>query len=308
LSRLLLSLLIVLGAGPAALAAVPAQDPGLPAEDPRNRPAARPNFTNRINVKIEQAVDQEDPILRRSLNPSIEFQDGNGNEGKIDVTTLYRFPDRRPEISTPVLSIRVSSLTFASLGGSGISNRSDPGVNIPNFGRPRPNHGQGFWNLPTGSKSQPIFVSGSGTSDSDTPMTSGPEVDFTLLDNLEHQRNLRWLPEGTSIHAVGRAQFGTLELFGEQTRLQMYTVGPRLALPFHRTESFELSAAVFGGVAFVRTGIGEATGVDVALGLTVEQKLTAGISLYGAVEAELFVTEGTSAFGPAFNAGLRMGF
>src|SRR6185503_16264845 len=97
LIRFLSPLLIVLCAGTAALAAVPAQDPGLPPEDPRHRPAARPNFTNRVNVRIEQAVDQEDPILRRSLNPRIDFQDGQGNEGSIDVTTLYRFPERRPE-------------------------------------------------------------------------------------------------------------------------------------------------------------------------------------------------------------------
>jgi hypothetical protein len=308
LSRLLLSLLIVLCAGTAALAAVPAQDPGLPAEDPRNRPAARPTFTNRINVKIEQAVDQEDPILQRRLNPSIQGQDGNGNEYKIDATTLYRMPERRPEISTPVISIRVSSLTFTSLGGSGIANRVDPGINVLGFGRTRPQQGEDTLIIPFPSESQPLFVSGSGNSDSDSPLISGPELDFTLIDRIDQYRNLRWLPEGTSIHAVGRVQFGSLELFGEKTKLQMYSVGPRLALPFHRTESFELSAAVFGGVAFVKTGIGEATGLDVGLGLTVEQKLTDGISLYGAVEAELFVTEGTSAFGPAFNAGLRMGF
>lgn len=308
MKRFLSSLLIVLCAGAAASAAVPAQDPGLPPEDPRNRPASPPNFTNRVNVRIEQAVDQEDPILRRTMNPKFYTQD-NGNEVWVDATTLYRMPEHRPEISTPVISIRVSSLTFASLGGSGISNRSDPlAIQTPQFGRPRPGHPQGFWTLPTGTKAQPLFVSGSGGSDSDTPLISGPELDFPVLDNIDHYRNLRWLPEGTSIHAVGRVQFGSLELFGEKTRLQMYSVGPRLALPFLRTESFELSAAVFGGVAFVKTGIGEATGVDVGLGLTVEQKLGAGISLYGAIEAELFVTEGTSAFGPAFNAGLRMGF
>jgi hypothetical protein len=309
LSRLLLTLLIVLCAGTAALAAVPAQDPGLPPEDPRNRPAGRPNFTNRINVRIEQAVDREDPILERRLIPSIQGQDDYGNEYKIDATTLYRMPERRPEISTPVISIRVSSLRFASLGGSGISNRFDPPVKPPEIpGRPRPDQDEDIVTDPFPSDSQPLFVSGSGTSDSDTPLISGPELDFTLIDRIDQYRNLRWLPEGTSIHAVGRVQFGSLELFGEKTKLQMYSVGPRLALPFHRTESFELSAEIFGGVAFVKTGIGEATGLDVGLGLTVEQKLTAGISLYGAVEAELFVTEGTSAFGPAFNAGLRMGF
>jgi len=303
----LLSILLILVAGVAAPAAALAQDPGLPPEDPRKRPASPPNFTNKVNVRIEQAVDQEDPILRRSMNPKFYTQD-NGNEVFIDATTLYRMPERRPEISTPVLSLRVSTLKFASLGGSGIANRFDPNGDPPPPQPPPPPPNGDPDPQPPPPPSKPFLVSGSGVSDSDTPLISGPELDFTVLDGIDQYRNFRWLPEGTSLSVYGRIQFGTLELFGKRTNLQMYSVGPRLALPFHRTESLEISAAVFAGAGFIRTGIGDATGFDGGVGVTAEQKLGAGVSLYGAIDAELFVTKGSSAFGPAFNVGIRMGF
>lgn len=303
----LLSILVILVAGVAAPAAASAQDPGLPQEDPRKRQEAPPNFSNKVNVKIEQAVDQEDPILRRSMNPKFYRQD-NGNEVFVDATTLYRMPERRPEVSTPVLSFRVSVLKFASLGGSGISNRFDPGSGDPPPPPPPPPPGGDGDPLPPPPPSKPMFVSGSGVSDSDTPLISGPELDFTVLDGIDQYRSFRWLPEGTSLSLYGRIQFGTLELFGQRTNLQMYSVGPRLALPFHRTETLEISAAVFAGAGFIRTGMGDATGFDGGVGVTAEQKLSDGVSLYGAVDAELFVTKGSSAFGPAFNVGLRMGF
>jgi hypothetical protein len=307
LSRLLSSLLIVLFAGAAVPAAALAQEPGLPQEDPRKKPAPLPNFTNRTHVRIQQASDQEDPILQRSWNPGFYRQD-NGNEVQIDATTLYRMPEHRPEISTPVLSLRVSSLKFASLGGRGIANRVDPPI-IPIIVTPPPQPPEPPPErdpIPPGSK--PLFVSDSGVSDSDTPLISGPELDFTVLDNLGQWRSLRWLPEGTALQVYGRLQFGTLKLFGRSTSLQMYSVGPRLALPLHRTDSFELDAGVFGGVGFVKTGLGDAVGFDGGAGISAEQKLGGGVSLYAAVDAELFLTKGTSAFGPAFNVGIRMGF
>ena len=312
MSRLLVSILIVLSSGAAASAAVPAQDPGLPpgvpAEDPRTRSAPPPpNFSNKVHVKIEQAVDQEDPILRRSMHPKFYTQD-NGNEVFIDATTLYRMPERRPEVTTPIFSLRASKLKFSTFGASGIANRFDPGMTQPPPDQDPPPPPPIDDEDPIPGPTKPLLVSGSGVSDSDSPFIQGPEIDLSILDNLDQWRSLRWLPEGSSLHVFGRLQFGTLELFDERTKIEMYAVGPRLALPFHRGESFELDATIFAGAAFVKTGLGEAIGFDGGAGVSAQQKLGAGVSLYGAIEAELFLAKGTSAFGPAFNIGLKMGF
>ncbi|MBI3854798.1 MAG: hypothetical protein HY293_03810 [Planctomycetes bacterium] len=304
-----LSFLVILAAG-AALRA-PAQDPGLPAEDPRNRPVQRPTFTNRVNVQIEQYVDRPNPILEMRTNPDVFIQD-NGNDVQVGGLTRFRMPDRDPETRAPFIpSIRISMLRFSAQGGLGIANRVDPITVPPPVVPPPPPPPPPPPDPDPPPPSKPLFSSSSGStgvSDSDTPLMTGPEIDVPLMDSLDQWRALRWLPEGSAFHLFGRIQFGTLQLFGRSTSLEMYVLGGRVTLPFHRTDTFELNASVSAGPGFVRTRIGDATGFDGSLGANAEQKLGAGVSLYASIDAELFLTKGTSAFGPAFNLGLNVGF
>jgi hypothetical protein len=309
LSRFLLQLLTALLAVAAAPAAAFGQAQNPPPEDPQKKQAPS-DWHNDFHLRLKEFSNQPYMLPYLRVDPPAVFRD-QGNLFIIDRETWFAMPQEDPKPATPViLSVRVSSLRFDALGGSGIANRIDPtGSQVPPHIPHTPPPGGGD-PQPT-PPSKPLFSSSSGStgvSDSDTPLMSGPELDMTVIDNLDQWKPLRWLPEASSLDLYARIQFGTLQLFGRRTSLQMYSMGPRLALPLHRSESFELNASAFAGAGFVRTGIGDALGFDGGLGLSAEQKLGAGVSLYGSVEAELFASKGTSAFGPAFNIGINVGF
>jgi hypothetical protein len=136
---------------------------------------------------------------------------------------------------------------------------------------------------------------------SDAPFLYGPDFDLLLVPDLAG-----WMPEDTSLRLFARALFGSLEVFDTPTSLQLYEVGPRLAVPLLKSGSLECAVTVSAGPAFLHTGIGDAVGFDGGIGLRFEAFFSPGFSFVAAVEANLYFSQNVSAFGPVFNLGLNL--
>jgi hypothetical protein len=146
---------------------------------------------------------------------------------------------------------------------------------------------------------------GSATS-SDAPFLYGPDFDLLLVPDVAGWRPTRWMPADTSLRLYVRALFGAFEVFDTPTSLQLYGIGPRLAVPLAKTGSLELAVTVSAGPAFLHTGIGDAVGFDGGIGLRFEEFFTPGFSFVAAVEANLYFSQNVSAFGPVINLGFNL--
>lgn len=149
-----------------------------------------------------------------------------------------------------------------------------------------------------------IFGGGGGTgtsTSSDTPFLYGPDFDLLLVSDVASG-----MPADTSLHLHARALFGSLEVFDTPTSLQLYEVGPRLAVPLLKSGSLECAVTATAGPAFLHTGIGDAVGFDGGIGLRFEAFFTPGCSFVAAVEANFYFSKNVSAFGPLINLGLNL--
>lgn len=169
--------------------------------------------------------------------------------------------------------------------------------------------------VPGGPRTDPIITKpalfgGGGGSDtvtsSDAPMLYGPEFDLVIVGDLTGWSPTQWMPAGTSLHLFARTLFGSFEVFDTPSSLQLYSLGPRLAVPVAKAGSLEVGVTVSAGPAFLHTGIGDAVGFDGGIGLRVEQVFTPGISFVASVEANLYFSENVSAFGPVVNLGFNI--
>jgi len=154
-----------------------------------------------------------------------------------------------------------------------------------------------------------IFGGGAGAgsaTSSDAPFLYGPDFDLLLVPDLAGWRPTGWLPDDTSLRLYARALFGSLEVFDTPTSLQLYEIGPRLAVPLLKSGSLECAVTVSAGPAFLHTGIGDAVGFDGGIGLRLEAFFSPGFSFVAAVEANLYFSGNVSAFGPVINLGLNL--
>ena len=154
-----------------------------------------------------------------------------------------------------------------------------------------------------------LFGGGVGSdavADSDDPMLYGPDLDLVVMSDLSAWSPTRWMPSGTSLHLFARALFGSLEVFETSGSLHLYSVGPRLSLPIATVGSLEAGVTLSAGPAFLHTGIGDAVGFDGGIGLRVEQFFTPAFSFVAAIEANLYVSDNVSAFGPVVQLGVNL--
>jgi hypothetical protein len=154
-----------------------------------------------------------------------------------------------------------------------------------------------------------IFSGGSsdsGSSDTDSPFLYGTDLDYVVAPDVTGWSPLRWLPEETSFHLYGRALFGSLEIFDVSTDIQLYGVGPRLGVPIARGDGVRLEGTISAGPAFLHTGIGDAVGFDGGVGLSFSLILSRGLSLIAEIEANLYLSDHVTAFGPVLNLGFNL--
>jgi len=141
---------------------------------------------------------------------------------------------------------------------------------------------------------------------SDTRFLAGPDFDLMLAQDVSGWAGLRWMPEQSSLHAYFRTLFGSFEVFGTWTTLQLYSIGPRLAVPLLNTDSLNLGLALSAGPAFLHTEIGDALGFDGGIGVRLEQSFTRSLSFIAAIEANLYSSRNVMAFGPVINLGFNL--
>lgn len=165
---------------------------------------------------------------------------------------------------------------------------------------------------PSGTKSvakAAVFGGGgsSGTStDSDSPFLYGADVDYAAVPDVTAWSPLRWMPEDTSLRLYARALFGSMEIFDVSTGIQLYSAGPRLAVPIARGQAVKLDATLSAGPGYLHTGIGDAVGFDGGIGLRFSFFFSRSASLMTEVEANLFLSDNVSAFGPVLNLGFNL--
>lgn len=148
--------------------------------------------------------------------------------------------------------------------------------------------------------------SGSSTTDSDSPFLYGADIDYAIVPDVTTWAPLRWMPEETSFRLFARALFGSLDIFDVSTDIQLYSAGPRLSIPLARWEALKLDTTVSAGPAYLNTGIGDAVGFDGGVGLRVSLFFTRSASLIAEIEANLFLSDNVSAFGPVLNLGFNL--
>lgn len=158
------------------------------------------------------------------------------------------------------------------------------------------------------TRQDPIITKASvpSTTSSDTRFMAGPDFDLQIESDLSGWSGLRWMPGQTSLHVYARALFGSFEVFGISTDLQMYGLGPRLAVPLLSGDSLSVGVAVSAGPAFLHTGIGDALGFDGGLGLRLQKLFSPGVTFVAAVEANLYCSRNVTAFGPVLNLGFNV--
>jgi hypothetical protein len=147
---------------------------------------------------------------------------------------------------------------------------------------------------------------GSSATDSGSPFLYGADLDYAVARDVTAWNPLRWLPEETSFHLYARALFGSLEIFDVSTGIQLYSVGPRLGIPVARWEGMKLDGTVSAGPAFLDTGIGDAVGFDGGIGLRFSLFFSRSLFFVAEIEANLFLSDHVTAFGPVLNLGLNL--
>lgn len=184
-------------------------------------------------------------------------------------------------------SHKLSNLAIVG-SGPGSSSKSAP-FRLPGA------RGSGFLGLGGGE--------GSSVSGSSSGPLFGPEIDYTLP-----REAVDWMPLDLTAQIYARLLLGSMEFDGEETQVENYAFGLRLAVPVWRPPDFTLSPYLSVGPAFLRTEFGHATGFDAAVGLRGDYRISRSFTLILQLEIDTFSSSDYFAWGPAGTAGLAIGF
>lgn len=274
-------------------------------QDPAEPPPHRPRVVrSSVRVIIEESPhgEYEHEYYEQAL-PS-QYQSGNPRLGSdIWYRTVCRpqEDDRHPIVfSVPEPAPPV---TLSGVLGSPTINIGDGGATLIGGG-PRKDPQPG-----TKSVAKAAVFGGSSNSsstDSDSPFLYGADIDYAVAPDVTAWSPFAWLPEATSFRLYARALFGSLDIFDVSTDIQLYSVGPRLGVPLAHWDAVRFDATVSAGPAFLHTGIGDAVGFDGGIGLRCSLYFSRSASLIAEIEANLFLSDNVSAFGPVLNLGFNL--
>jgi hypothetical protein len=144
---------------------------------------------------------------------------------------------------------------------------------------------------------------GSSVSGSSSAPLFGPEIDYPLPNDATS-----WMPFEASAQVYGRVLLGDMEIDGESTSVQDYSAGLRLAVPVWRPPDFTLWPYISAGPAFFRTEFGHVTGIDAAIGLRGDYRVSRSVALIVQIELDTFSSSDFFSWGPAGTLGLTIGF
>ena len=259
-----------------------------------------PRLQNRVHVRIQEYLDEEQ-TQRHTRQPfSVVVQD----EGSTFLLDHDRYFYGRPKLkpkgrlfktgfrsSVGVSRIHVRTPT----PGLSVGNkRSDPDITKPGQ-RPR---------------SKPTILGGGSeagySDDSDSSVLYGPEFSVPIKEDLAEWDVTSWMPSGSSFGVRARLLFGEFEVFGRESDLELYSLGPTLGVPILAEREATVHAVLTAGPAFLRTDIGDALGVDVGASLESEIPITGNLGIVAGIGVNLFFAENVHTWGPAVNVGLSL--
>ena len=290
MSAALLSVLALL-----CLPAAPAQDPADPSPNSRAR-AVRVRSSVRIIIEDAPEGDYDHDFYEQPR--PVEYRSGaSGTRAAMESRVWFKSACRPQEDDRPptFLPAPPPSLPL-TVSGTVTIPQITVTTDLVTTGRTRGD--------PIITKAK-AAASATSTS-SDTRFMAGPDFDLQLESDLSGWSGLRWMPEQTSLHVYARALFGSFEVFGISTDLQMYGIGPRLAVPLVSGDSLHFGVALSAGPAFLHTGIGDALGFDGGIGLRLQKVFAPGLTFVAAVEANLYCSRNVTAFGPVVNLGFNV--
>lgn len=264
-------------------------------------------------------------------NPPITIPGGTGGPGfPLPLRSTVGGGATIPRFGRITLVGRVSGLQLGvSLDSDAVADvRSDPAVTGVGGGGgtqtnpPPPGGGGGSGGTPPAptptSTSSTSSASASGSAadssvatddeDQDRPLLAGPELEWTFWEDLSRMRGLRWMPGGTSLGLSLRALFGTMEVFDRTERAALYSLGPSMRVPLLVWGTFEVDGELFSGGGYLDTGWGGAAGYSGSAGFGFSLGFGKGAAFVGSIQAEVFEGDGVSAWGPAFNLGMVLGW
>lgn len=258
---------------------------------------APPAMENRIRVKVVEYVDEaRTPSETRQAYPALI--QGQGTELWYDHERHYY---GRPAATVPVaLPLQFGWVTALREHIIGVPFVEETSI-LTVIGDIRTDPG------PTETRS--LFSdpgSGGDLDDSDRGPMSGPELTVPLVRDLTGWRPTAWLPSGTELQVYGRMLLGEMEVFGVESDLRLFSVGPRLIVPLAAASWVKVGATASAGPAWLDTDIGEAWGVEMNAGLRADVPLIGSVSFVALGEVGLFATDDFRSWGPGLNFGITM--
>lgn len=148
----------------------------------------------------------------------------------------------------------------------------------------------------------------SDTQDSDSGLLYGPDFDYLIEPDVTGWQPTSWLPRQTSFHLYARALLGDVELYGVDTDLQIYSIGPRLRVPLLAANPLRVGATLSAGPAYAHTDIGDAVGLEFGAGVRTELFVTRSFVFILAVGLDAFSSNDVFAWGPSLNFGINVGW
>ncbi len=267
----------------ALLSAVAAQETPPPAE-------------NKVNIVVTERFQGGVEETRRRQSAPVLLRTPAGAVS-LDSQCLWTPEDRSPEPPDPRLFGPLTVTAGAtrmrmdvSRGGGGPA--TDP-ADPPVYTRTLPRR-TGLPRL-LGKPGGPIA--------SAAPALYGPDLDLELGPDA-----VEWLPQPLALHVYARTLAGEIDILGIEGDMQLHSAGIRLSRPLLSHEEFSLAAHASAGPGWLRSDIGDATGLDFAAGAQAGYRLSPGLSLLASLDAQGFASDGIFGWGPAFHLGLNFGW
>lgn len=289
------------------------QDPPVTTED-SGRTAAPPVFRNRVRVKLDYHFDEENENLRmRHPNTPLRqdlppFQDGS-NEFRFDADYYFRPPPPRIESPLPMT-------LGTSFGPTNVTITSSFSTTVQqifiNGGGPRVDPPPPTKLIDSAASKSSLFggADDPGEEDeSDRTLSYGPTLTVPILQDASEWSAFSWLPQHSSLSVYARILFGTFEVFDVDIDMKQYSLGPKLSIPVlgEPSDTFSASVSISAGPAWLRTDVGDAVGVDTAVGLQTQVLLSDRWAFIVGIEVEAFFTDDFFSWGILPVIGLSLG-
>ena len=291
---------------------VPYQDPALP--PPPQSQIKKDRLRNHVKLHvIHLRRDEENPHPYWAMPMRMRLQDPW--EGRDGTQFDNRFEYWHETIFGPQKKTTAELLFDVSLAGGAMNIKGRTDV----FRTPVPITGDpdtppmptkpGLGGSPNQKSSKPLILgtnSSDEETDSDSTFLVGPELTMPVKYDMTDWEMTGWLPRGSQLFIYGKALFGEVNLYGDDSDVALYGAGAGVRLPLIAERGFGLDGLVSAGPSYLDSDFGGAVGLDAAAGLGASVQLAGDLYLTGSAKLNVFTAENVWAWGPVFGLGLTL--